>query len=693
MLNQKTMNKNEQNLHSLRSNFSALHTSSHPLIAKAFAKLKENVATYAGNIYFEEIKGVSYNPDMHLLEAAVAVKKENGYNGNLCSDGSFAFVRFYLNYGGGWEDQGYTAVNEHDIPTGVDCKKSPEKPLTYSASLKITPKASKCSVHVLPRVRAVLEWNKVPPANDPNYASVWGNTFEDHIQIKPVKEIIIKNPVFNQLVELTIQHPTLKLVDAAKLIPGGEKALEESKDNNTFKHAELSTLAELYSDKATVPAARFGLQHALPLLKSYSLASITSSIDTWNKLGIDLNAVIGVLEKTNADIGYEQLESIGLDYNLEQFVASFRVKKPIGYSGDLCHNGSLEYVAFWADFGNNCHWEYLGTTTVNVHDINNIPKEGLSYAAILPYDFNKVRKLCANPEVVKVRAVLSWGSTPSTTDADKLEYWGNRMDAYIQIKPGVGSGALKPLINILGGIPVDHISDVDGLTIPGAKFALNQIGVNDYSPFGGVVVVQGPSFLGHKYRIKVTNTNTLATYYINNDFVAVGWLMVPPYVQYTSVQADPVDFYYDYLPFDKNTDNVLARFVPGTNDLLRLDLEIFGVPGVFTKFIQMDNNSPVISLQINNMGDCSHYKVGDNITGSFSVNDAHLLSYSLVSSFGGSVSGTANIANSFSFGTTGTTSPCGKVSLAAYEKTIYDSQWTNNSSYIEQIICLQQAKK
>jgi len=600
------------------------------------------------------------------------------------------YVRFYLDYGHGWEDQGYSALNEHDIPTGVDCKKHNEKPLNYAVSLKIVPKAHRCGVHVLPKVRAILEWNKIPPAATPNYISIWGNTVDDFIQIKPVKEILINDPIFSQLVELTLLHPTLKLTDAAKLVPGGELALQQSKTDLHLPELDLSALAELYTTKVT--PGRYGLKQALSILENYNQDSIAQNISIWEKLKIDFSSVIAELEKTNANTSYEQLEDLGLDYNLEQFVASFRVKRPAGYSGDLCNKGSLEYVAFWADWGNNCKWEYIGTTTVNVHDINDIPPAGLSYAAILPYDFNKVRKLCTNPEVVKIRAVLSWNVAPSVNDADKLEYWGNRMDAYIQVKPGVGTGVLKPIINILGGIPVDKISDLNGLTIPGAKFALNQVPVHNYSPFGGIIVVQGPSFLGHKYRIKVTNMNTLASYYVHNDFVVVGWLMVPPYVQYTNVQADPLTFYYDYQTFDKNTDNVLARWSPGTNDLLKLELEIAGVLGVFTKYIQMDNISPVINLQIDDMGDCTHYKVGDAITGSYSVYDAHLLSYSLASSFGGSVNGASNTSANFSFGTAGTTSPCGKISLSAYEKTIYDSQWTNNSSYTEQIICLQ-AKK
>jgi hypothetical protein len=678
----------EADLPDLRKSFGALQISGHPLAKNIQSAFKESVIAHSGNTFYEQVQSVSYNPDFQMLEAIFATKQNNGYNGNLCTSGSFAFVRFYLDYGNGWVDQGYTGVNEHDIPTGKDCTKKAEKPLSYSASLKITPDTNYCNVHVLPRARAILEWNKIPPANTPNYNSIWGDTVDDYIQIKPRIKFILENPKLAQLIELSIAHPMLKLSDAAKIIPAGEAALEESKGSLTTQPLELEALINLYKTNKAVTPGRYGLQNVQAALKSFDSNFISKNIDQWKQYGIDWAAIIKELENTNADVSYEQIEQTGLDYNLEQFVASFRVKKPVGYSGDLCSSGSLEYVAFWADWNNDCKWEYVGTTSVNVHDISDIPKGGLSYSAILPYDFNKVRRQCTNPEVVKIRAVLSWNIAPSTTDADKLEYWGNRLDTYIQVKPGTGTGILQPIINILGGIPVDEI-DANGLTIPGAKFALNQVGVNDYSPFGGVIVVQGPSFPGYRYRLKITNMNTLASYYVNNDFVVVGWLMVPPYVQYTTVSADLISYYYNYQAFDKNTDNVLARWSPGTNDLIKLELEIEGVMGVFTKYIQMDNVAPVINLTVDDLGDCTHYKMGDIITGSYSVYDAHLLNYSLASTFGGSVSGTVNTSNTFSFPTAGVNTPCGKVSLVAYERTIYDSQWTNNDSYTEQIICLQ----
>ena len=106
-----------------------------------------------------------------------------------------------------------------------------------------------------------------------------------------------------------------------------------------------------------------------------------------------LGAAVAALDKTKADVSYEELECLGLEYNLDRLVATFRVKKPNGFSGGLCSKGSLEYVAFWADWEDTCDWTYLGTVTVNTHDIP-IPAGGLSYSAILPVDLSKVRRPC-----------------------------------------------------------------------------------------------------------------------------------------------------------------------------------------------------------------------------------------------------------------------------------------------------------
>src|SRR5438034_4680264 len=63
----------------------------------------EAVAQIAGNTKYEELTCVGFNPDLNRLEATLQIKQSFGYRGNLCTAGSTEYVRFFINYGGGWE--------------------------------------------------------------------------------------------------------------------------------------------------------------------------------------------------------------------------------------------------------------------------------------------------------------------------------------------------------------------------------------------------------------------------------------------------------------------------------------------------------------------------------------------------------------------------------------------------------------
>lgn len=183
-LTMRMMNEREQKLRNLRCIFNVLYVSGHPAAVKALAHFKEQVTAISGNTYYEHIQSISYNPQLQLLQAIVSAKRDPGYNESLCP-GPYAFVRFYLNYGNGWQDQGYSAVNEQGISTAIGWAGIPENRVTFSASLRIFPKIDPCGVHVRPQVRAVLEWNKIPPANEPEYSPAWGNAVDDYIQVTP----------------------------------------------------------------------------------------------------------------------------------------------------------------------------------------------------------------------------------------------------------------------------------------------------------------------------------------------------------------------------------------------------------------------------------------------------------------------------------------------------------------------------
>jgi len=79
------MKDNEQKLQDLRNSFRALHASSHPAALKSFDTIQKSIKAYSGNTFYEEIQKVSYNPDFKMLEAILAVKRDYGYSGNLCT--------------------------------------------------------------------------------------------------------------------------------------------------------------------------------------------------------------------------------------------------------------------------------------------------------------------------------------------------------------------------------------------------------------------------------------------------------------------------------------------------------------------------------------------------------------------------------------------------------------------------------
>jgi hypothetical protein len=412
---------------------------------------------------------------------------------------------------------------------------------------------------------------------------------------------------------------------------------------------------------------------------------------------INLNDLIDKLSipfpvnTSKANVDYEELECVALDYHTESLVATIRLKKNSGFNGDLCDPGSKEYVSFWIDWGEECMWEYLNTVELKVHDLK-MDADGLSYSVSLPLDATYHRKLCQTPNVVRVRGVLSWNVAPSITDPEKLEFYGNRVDAHVQIKPGevIHPGEVIPLFNIIGGIDVDHVSDVSGLTKPGSFFAFNGLNVPTGAPFRGVIVLNGPSFPGFRYRIKVTNLTTLASYYLTDSFTVVGYLPHAPWVQYTTQAI--TNGYYNFLNPEKNTLNVLARFTPGTEDKLLVELEVEGVIGSFSKTIQMDHTLPVIQLTIDDEGDCTHYAKGDTIAGHYSVYDQYLYSWSFGTTWGGTDGGPSNSSGSISVPTPVNAYPCGAVSLSARDKTIVDSQGYGQEVSTSYNICLKDKK-
>lgn len=599
-----------------------------------FGNLEESpfspVLEMVGNTAYEELTCLGYNPSLQLLEATIQIKLPFGFSGDLCSGGSTEYVRFYIDYGSGWQDVGLASVNAHDIANINDCAGDPDKPLTYVLTHPLDPETDYCGNPVLPNVRGILSWQAIPPAATPNWPPVWGNVLDRHIQIKPRRW-----RWWDLLKHIGIEP------EKAELPPGFEEMKLEPIPLPDPPPLSLAEVASMYLKPRAgegVEPHRFGLPYlnALAPQAGIEQLQLSQTISEWQELNIDWESVIGALAEEKANVTYEELDCLGLDYNAERLVATFRIKRPIGYSGDLCTAGSQEYVAFWADWDDTCEWTYLGTVPVNVHDISNIPPDGLHFAAILPVSLDTYRRRCEEPKIGRVRAVLSWAVPPSTTDPDDLTTWGNRLDAHVQIKPGQPVVPGVPYVSILGGIPVGEIEILGtGLTKPWAKFALTGGDADPWvpwreCPFGGLVVVQGPPVLGSRYRVRVRNTATAAEQVVLTPIRTVDFLGFP-----TWRNPDP-DGCFTYLGPLQNMDNLLAWWQTGGNDLWEVRVEIVEpTPGssvlATTAWhrIQLDNQAPDAEIDIALGQACADFNQGFTVTGTFAAQDLHFGYYDL----------------------------------------------------------------
>ncbi|MGA9575016.1 MAG: hypothetical protein WBS20_13845 [Lysobacterales bacterium] len=633
-----------------RAQFRALITSNPNYFGNLSDSKFKVVKKIIASTSFEQLTELGYNPHLKLLSATFDLKKASGYGGDLCADGSQEFVRFYVDLGAGWEDAGLAATNVHDIPTGTDCANKSNHPLSYSVDVPYSPKRKWCTSPQLPRARAILSWNAEPPAGQPDWKPVYGNVEECHIQIDKglsfgilIDELKALDLPLN-LAE-SLKHP-IELTPVPPVpFPGPEPEPLPEPFPGPWPGPDpapivapvqlsLEELAKHYlqgkNAKLKVEPKRF-LFPAYQQIKANTGAgpgTFAALTDSLAKLDIDVNKLVLNIEDTTGNISYEELEDVGLDYNQEKLVATYRVKKQSGFSGALCSKGSTEYVAFWADWGNSdCKWQYLDTVEVKSYDFNVLPDGGLCYSAVLPVDLSRVRRDCNRPLIGRVRAVLSWNTAPSKVDPSQVPHWGNRLDAHVLIPPGEAYTGVKPTLTAVGGIGVPYIGNFSGLTTTMAKFVDNGLKADSLGrscPFGGRVVVRGPAFPGHRYRVQVRELGSS----VWSTLIKKLW--VTNTLGYGSYHHIDSDGWFQYLHHDHNFAGILAYFDTSGDAKWDIRLQIEGVSGYASQIVQLDNTAPTVGVSITEpTGDCGLLMPGALMKGKAFASDSYMGSWSV----------------------------------------------------------------
>lgn len=608
---------------------------------------------FAGSTTYEQIGCVGFQPQLNRLEAVVFLNQSSGYGGNICSAGTPEYIRFYLSFDGGasWEDQGVTSFAAYDIPRGAQG----QKPLEYAVALEVSPRKRRCGIENLLLARAILSWNYEPPANEPDFKPTWGNVHDTHVLVDPAR-FNISIAEWLEGMDVTLAPQLGQLVD-----PSQQVALAKARPLG------LVELSRLYGGK--VEPHRFGLAQLQKLIATPGQLEELVAVGPkglFPEIDVNIADLVAKLQPTDGNISYEELECVGLDNERDELVAVIRIKKPAGYSGDPCTDGSREYVTFWGDFDNNGTFETcLGTAQVQVYDIRSVPDEGLEYSLQLPVNLHPYRRSCQQgPRLVPIRATLSWQVPPPCSNPDYVPVWGNREETLVQIRSGIAvpDGDYTPFLYNLCNLHVCAIDQVTGWA-------------TGDRPYGGVIDIRGeiPAAMALnvadtlKYKVWVRPLNDDGTVKgswqpLANDFgVTIQEGTGPatassyPFIQ----QVDPVDGYYTYrehgtppgswrrvtspnrqlarwdsTPYGSGLWEIMVRAKDALNNHYLAGVTTCSVDGSTRQNVKvrLDQTRPVADVAITGFsrgggpvqpaGDCGTFQIGDVIHGSYTATDA-----------------------------------------------------------------------
>ena len=234
------------------------------------------------------------------------------------------------------------------------------------------------------------------------------------------------------LISRAMRNPELAGSDQHAFLAASSNYFEKLADS-ALKPKQL-TPAELYElyNGTTVPQHRYLAPSLTAAVHSHEIALDPAK---WfaGSADVDLSSVAAAWLNTNCNTEYEQLKRIELDPDASQLTAVLTVKQSIGYCGGPVTAGSREFVAFWIDWGSG--FQYVGTTSVAVHDSGRLPATGQETSVALPIHLSRQAE-SEDAKTVKVRAVLSWNTPPSTTNPNAPVVWGESLDCKILIPDG-----------------------------------------------------------------------------------------------------------------------------------------------------------------------------------------------------------------------------------------------------------------
>jgi hypothetical protein len=139
-----------------------------------------------GNTSFEEIRSCGFYPQESRLECVVEIKRPGGYGGPIGSAGTFEFVGFYVDFGGGltYVGSGIVHITDGSGGTNFAVYRDWNPPGGLRTSNTGGSTTTTTSGPIL-KARARLQW--AFPTTSATSPIIWGNTFDFAIRMMPIR--------------------------------------------------------------------------------------------------------------------------------------------------------------------------------------------------------------------------------------------------------------------------------------------------------------------------------------------------------------------------------------------------------------------------------------------------------------------------------------------------------------------------
>jgi hypothetical protein len=254
---------------------------------------------------------------------------------------------------------------------------------------------------------------------------------------------------------------------------------------------------EKQDEPASKAAAKSAVPHREPIVEHERANFRALILANPNYFGTIAKSPLKPVKVMSQNEAYEELKCVGYNPQFERLEAVVHLKRNAGYGGGLCTPGTPEYVRFFLSYDNGATWADQGLTSFTAWDFLGV--RPLEYAVTL--SIHPDRKFCFNPNLLKVRAILSWNSIPPPGDPNPPIVWGNTLDGRIQVE-----ALLWPkLINVLVEAKLDLPPKLKPLLDPEQPVALTKP-----KPLTGselAMLYKGKDVPGHRFMFQELQAN------------------------------------------------------------------------------------------------------------------------------------------------------------------------------------------